>query len=145
MSRLSSASSDAINPQHYKLGDVQPVDIAEHLSFNLGNVVKYVSRAGRKGDALEDLKKASWYLNREIARLTQCEKPEKDDDWTEITREAMLAKFTELKGARIGTIKREEDGTVWTKSGVDKWETFGTRQHGESTDDFGLAERIVCD
>ena len=70
VSRLSSASSDAINPQHYKLGDVQPVDIAEHLSFNLGNVVKYVSRAGRKGDAVEDLLKARWYLDREIGRLS---------------------------------------------------------------------------
>ena len=62
--------SDAINPQHYKLGGVQPVDIAEHLSFNLGNVVKYVSRAGRKGDAVEDLLKARWYLDREIGRLS---------------------------------------------------------------------------
>ena len=70
VSRLSSASSDAINPQHYKLGDVQPVDIAEHLSFSLGNVIKYVSRAGRKGDAVEDLLKARWYLDREIGRLS---------------------------------------------------------------------------
>lgn len=62
--------SDAINQQHYKLGDVEPVDIAEHLSFNLGNVVKYVSRAGRKGDALEDLMKGRWYLDREIGRLS---------------------------------------------------------------------------
>ena len=61
---------DAINPKHYDFGNVQPVDISEHLSFNLGNVVKYVSRAGRKGDALEDLKKAHWYLVREIARIT---------------------------------------------------------------------------
>ena len=61
---------DAINPKHYCFGDVQPVDIAEYLSFNLGNVVKYVSRAGRKGDALEDLSKARWYLDREIARIT---------------------------------------------------------------------------
>lgn len=62
--------SDAINPQHYKLGDVQPVDIAEHLSFNAGNIIKYVSRSGRKGDALEDLQKARWYLDREIGRLS---------------------------------------------------------------------------
>lgn len=61
--------SDAINPRHYEFGDVQPVDIAEHLSFNAGNIVKYVSRAGRKGDALEDLNKARWYLDREIARI----------------------------------------------------------------------------
>ena len=62
--------SDAIDPDHYKFGNVQPVDIAEHLSFNLGNVTKYVSRAGRKGDAVEDLLKARWYLDREIGRLS---------------------------------------------------------------------------
>lgn len=62
---------DAINPKHYTgfTGGAQPVDIAEHLSFNLGNAVKYLSRAGRKGDAVEDLKKARWYIDREITRL----------------------------------------------------------------------------
>jgi hypothetical protein len=39
------------------------------LNFCLGNVVKYISRAGKKGDALEDLKKARWYLDREITNL----------------------------------------------------------------------------
>lgn len=39
------------------------------LGFCLGNAVKYVSRAGKKGDLVEDLKKARWYLDREIARL----------------------------------------------------------------------------
>lgn len=62
---------NAVNPQHYQgfTGGVQPVDIAEHLSFNLGNALKYISRAGRKGDAVEDLSKARWYIDREIARL----------------------------------------------------------------------------
>ena len=62
---------DAINPTHYQgfTGGAQPVDIAEHLSFNLGNALKYISRAGRKGDAVEDLKKARWYIDREITRL----------------------------------------------------------------------------
>ncbi len=61
----------AINPQHYQgfSNGAQPVDIAEHLSFNLGNALKYISRAGRKGDAAEDLQKARWYINREIDRL----------------------------------------------------------------------------
>ena len=40
------------------------------LNFNLGNVVKYIARADYKADAIEDLKKASWYLNREIERRT---------------------------------------------------------------------------
>ena len=39
------------------------------LNFNLGNVAKYVSRAGKKGDALQDLEKAKWYLEREINNL----------------------------------------------------------------------------
>lgn len=37
------------------------------LGFHLGNAVRYISRAGKKGDALEDLRKARWYLDREIA------------------------------------------------------------------------------
>lgn len=61
----------AVNPQHYQgfTGGAQPVDIAEHLSFNLGNALKYISRAGRKGDAVEDLSKARWYIDRELHRL----------------------------------------------------------------------------
>lgn len=61
----------AVNPQHYQgfTGGAQPVDIAEHLSFNLGNALKYLSRAGRKGDAVEDLSKARWYIDRELSRL----------------------------------------------------------------------------
>lgn len=70
--------ADVINhPQHYTLGKIEVIDFIEDkgLNFNLGNVVKYVARAGHKkssgksmdAKALEDLKKAQWYLNREIA------------------------------------------------------------------------------
>ena len=70
--------SDMINhPQHYTLGKIEVIDFIEDkgLNFNLGNVVKYVARAGHKkssgksmdAKALEDLKKAQWYLNREIS------------------------------------------------------------------------------
>ncbi|MDV2415941.1 DUF3310 domain-containing protein [Corynebacterium kefirresidentii] len=61
----------AVNPEHYQgfSNGAQPVDIAEHLSFNLGNALKYISRAGRKGDAVEDLSKARWYIDRELNRL----------------------------------------------------------------------------
>lgn len=56
------------NPAHYKDGGVETIDFieAKGLGFNLGNVVKYISRAGKKGNKLEDLKKAQWYLAREI-------------------------------------------------------------------------------
>lgn len=70
--------ADIINhPLHYTLGKIEVIDFIEdkELNFNLGNVVKYVARAGHKkssgksldAKALEDLKKAQWYLNREIA------------------------------------------------------------------------------
>ena len=62
--------TDPINPAHYTgfTGGAQPIDIAEHLGFNLGNVVKYASRAGKKDDRLQDLHKALYYLQREISR-----------------------------------------------------------------------------
>ena len=62
------------NPQHYG-GDANPYEAikvieAWALGFHLGNVVKYISRAGKKDPVreLEDLKKARWYLDREIER-----------------------------------------------------------------------------
>lgn len=66
-----SDESDPINPSHYKShpSGVECVVIAEHFNFCLGNALKYLWRAGLKGDAVEDLKKARWYLDREIARL----------------------------------------------------------------------------
>lgn len=63
---------DAINPPHYQgfSNGAQVIDLTEHLSFSLGNCVKYVCRAGKKTqNPIEDLKKAQWYLDREVARL----------------------------------------------------------------------------
>lgn len=61
------------HPSHYTDGNIEVIDYIEDkkLNFNLGNVVKYVSRAGKKDEnkTIEDLKKASWYLNREISNL----------------------------------------------------------------------------
>jgi hypothetical protein len=48
---------------------VECITITEHMNFNTGNAVKYLWRAGQKGDALTDLKKAAWYVNREIERI----------------------------------------------------------------------------
>lgn len=56
-------------PSHYQFpGNVQVIDITKHLDFLTGNVIKYVARAGRKGDALEDLRKARQYLDWAIER-----------------------------------------------------------------------------
>lgn len=72
-----SAEAEAVNhPAHYGGADnpYEAIKVIEawELGFCLGNTVKYISRAGKKGDRLEDLKKARWYLDREIAAL---EKP----------------------------------------------------------------------
>ena len=56
------------HPSHYNRGKIEVIDFIEdqQLPFHLGNVVKYIARAGSKGDKLEDLKKARWYLDRYI-------------------------------------------------------------------------------
>lgn len=65
--------NDPVNhPQHYTThpSGVECIQITEHMNFNLGNAVKYIWRADLKNDAVEDLKKASWYIAREIGRRT---------------------------------------------------------------------------
>ncbi|MDP3768299.1 MAG: DUF3310 domain-containing protein [Dehalococcoidia bacterium] len=69
---INGGTGDAVNhPPHYNMhpSGVECVDIAEHYGFNLGNAIKYIWRAGLKGGLVEDLKKARWYLEREISRL----------------------------------------------------------------------------
>jgi hypothetical protein len=57
------------HPPHYTAGGIETIDFieAKDLNYRLGNVIKYVSRAEKKENPLEDLKKAKWYLEREIA------------------------------------------------------------------------------
>ena len=62
--------SDSVNhPRHYCThpSGVECIQITEHMGFNIGNAVKYLWRCDLKRDAIEDLKKAAWYINREIA------------------------------------------------------------------------------
>jgi hypothetical protein len=58
-------------PTHYtsRVPDIECIQVTQWFNFNLGNVIKYVWRAGSKGDELEDLRKARQYLDFEIARL----------------------------------------------------------------------------
>ena len=62
---------DFVNrPAHYNhLNGVECIQVTEHFNFNRGNAIKYIWRAGHKGNEIEDLKKAAWYLKREIERL----------------------------------------------------------------------------
>lgn len=65
---------DAVNhPSHYTShqSGVECIQVTEHMNFCLGNAMKYIWRAGLKGDAIEDLEKAAFYIQREIARLAR--------------------------------------------------------------------------
>ena len=65
-------NQEAVNhPSHYNQGKIEVIDAIEDwkLGFALGNAVKYIARAGHKGDPIEDLRKAAWYIDREINRL----------------------------------------------------------------------------
>lgn len=62
---------DAVDhPEHYNShpSGIECIEITEHMNFCLGNAIKYIWRADEKGAAIEDLKKARWYLDREIER-----------------------------------------------------------------------------
>ena len=63
--------TDAINPAHYQdhPSGIQCIQITEHMNFCLGNAIKYIWRAGLKNNAIEDLEKARWYLDREIEKM----------------------------------------------------------------------------
>lgn len=70
---------DNINhPKHYKLGNIETIDVTKNFDFILGNILKYTMRAGKKvpkgmtkeSAMLEDLKKAKWYLDYKINELT---------------------------------------------------------------------------
>ena len=69
---------DMVNePPHYKghPSGVECIEVTEHMNFNCGNAVKYIWRADLKGSRVQDLKKARWYLDREIRRLENLERP----------------------------------------------------------------------
>lgn len=66
--------NDPVNkPKHYTEhpSGVECITITEHMSFNLGNAIKYIWRADLKGNPEEDLKKAIWYIDRELKRYEQ--------------------------------------------------------------------------
>lgn len=77
--------SSKINPEYYRgfSRGAQAIDITENLSFNCGNAVKYLARAGRvdgnvKGDVVQDLQKAKWYIEREILRHERAKEARND-------------------------------------------------------------------
>ncbi|NBS71631.1 DUF3310 domain-containing protein [bacterium] len=63
--------ADPVNhPAHYKVGGIETIDFieAKKLGYHLGNAVKYITRADHKGNRLQDLQKAKWYIDRAIEK-----------------------------------------------------------------------------
>lgn len=74
MRNEASTAADPVNhPFHYVVGGIETIDFieAKKLNYHLGNVVKYIARSDYKGDRLENLKKAHWYLTREIEKASK--------------------------------------------------------------------------
>ena len=66
--------NDPVNhPDHYTKhpSGIECIQITEHMNFCLGSAMKYIWRAGLKGDARQDLEKAKWYLDRELGRISE--------------------------------------------------------------------------
>lgn len=74
---MNSSFDTVEHPPHYTHGSIEVIDAIEdwELPYFLGNVVKYVARCDHKGEALEDLRKAEFYLRREIARREKQKTP----------------------------------------------------------------------
>ena len=91
---VESAANDPVNnPKHYTEhpSGVECIQIAEHMNFCLGNALKYIWRADLKGNDIEDLEKARWYLSREIERRVEAKKKSEADPklmkaWKDATR-----------------------------------------------------------
>lgn len=73
------SAHDPVNsPAHYTAhpSGIECIEVAEHMGFCLGNAMKYLWRADHKGAPVEDLRKAVWYIEREIQRRTERAEPE---------------------------------------------------------------------
>lgn len=76
------------HPRHYTNhpSGVECIQITEHMGFNLGNAVKYIWRCDLKQDDIEDLRKAKWYIEREITRRISPKKNTREEDYEHVER-----------------------------------------------------------
>lgn len=67
---INSAGDEVNSPKHYTNhpSGIECIQITEHMGFNLGNALKYIWRCDLKRNAIQDLEKAKWYIEREIAK-----------------------------------------------------------------------------
>lgn len=110
---------DPVNhPRHYNShpSGIECIVIAEHFDFCLGNAIKYIWRASEKGDVIENLRKARWYLDREIERL-----------------EGEIRRHEERQHIRSQWYKRQSQSTEWLQRRRDAAREWRRRNPGLST------------
>lgn len=129
------------HPAHYNMFPVEAIDVCEHLGFNLGNVVKYVMRADFKGSKITDLKKALFYLEREIARTEDAPIPDVLDDWWHGADQSTLARVVHVW--LVDNDYVDEDTYLSTSINVNiPWEArFKKRGGREETINFDHAQK----
>ena len=133
---------NAVNPSHYRgfSNGAEVIDIIEHLAANRANAIKYLARAGRKDDEMQELSKALWYVAREILRIGGQEAlssavkelpGEKTASSVDLLTEAMkdapvhphtyerLGEDEKIEGV----VYRDAHGEFWTWRGT-LWKTF---------------------
>lgn len=131
--------TDLVNhPAHYTEhpSGIECIQVTEHMGFCIGNAIKYLWRADLKGNAIQDLEKAAWYIQREIARRTEDEAWDRNETYpkyAEVGKCAAITGDTRNLGhgfeagdvVLIRQILRVEDGEAALcveKDDPDKWE-----------------------
>lgn len=129
--------NDPINPPHYRghPSGRQCIEFSEKMSFCLGNAFKYVWRCGEKGDALEDLRKAEWYLKREM----ELRKPMKIRRWL-FGLDLQLPQYTPSHEAYVMLTKEDRhDGTFACLLG----DIIGASDNAYGLEELSLALRCL--
>lgn len=122
------------HPPHYAEGwsnGAEVIDITENLNFNRGNAIKYIARAGKKNadTEIEDLKKARWYVEREIDRLERTsgqlplfDVPEQDQSFVEHMDQPQQPRVWEnLADVPLDVRVRDSVGDVWEFHHEEGW------------------------
>ncbi|MBO7462041.1 MAG: DUF3310 domain-containing protein [Bacteroidales bacterium] len=138
---------DVYNPDYYRTGKIEVADFIEDKGFNffLGNVVKYVSRAGKKegNDAEQDLRKAKWYLDREIGRLESKNRPRPERLGSELPRNKRCCKDkSKVKNAELTADEYADIAATLSLlcSDGDEYELTDSWEFPYDESDFGWVE-----
>lgn len=131
----SASQADPVNhPRHYNThpSGVECIQIVEHMGFCLGNAIKYLWRADEKGAPIEDLKKARWYIDREIARREGSEPRESTAQPAPPVAASRCGRRPQALPGSEGSSAELIEGQlwragslIWRKHNDDEWQAIG--------------------